>query len=186
MKKISNQLRFDLVYFFQLLSKIFDTTIAEIVFAICAFYPKKEIIELVLETTNEKDKTALISSIFEYENYTGHNCLLVALNFVMKCNDGNVLYPESPVIKDTEATVRHLIRLGDDKNLKMMDILNHTRKDGVTLFHLSSVFIPSLANTLLERKVNVKTVDRIFITLSFKVSYPFILVNLLFNSSLHR
>ena len=87
-------------------------------------------------------------------------------------NRNNDNYPSAStgLFSEIEATVEYLIRLGDQYNLNMDEILNHKTKNGVTLFTQAAYYSKKVAKILIQRNVKVNTVDQKFLTPFFRVS----------------
>ena len=87
-------------------------------------------------------------------------------------------YPDAStgLFREIEATIEYLIRLGDQYNLNMNEILNHKAKDGTTLFYQAAYYSEKMAKILIQRNVKVNTVDEKFMTPSFQVSNKFVFV----------
>ena len=84
-------------------------------------------------------------------------------------------FPDSsmPMFNEIESTFFYLIKVAEDNKLNMNKILNYVTESGRTLFAHAAKFSESLALELLTRNVDVKTVDQMFQTPVFKVSYIF-------------
>ena len=84
-------------------------------------------------------------------------------------------YPDAStgLFSEIEATVEYLIRLGDQYNLNMDEILNHKAKNGTTLFYMAAYYSEKLAKILIQRNVKVNTVDSRFMIPTFRVSKRF-------------
>ena len=87
-------------------------------------------------------------------------------------NENNRNFPSAStgLFREIEATIEYLIRLGDQYNLNMDEILNHKTNDGHTLFWWAAYYSEKVAKILLQRNVKVNTVDHKFMTPPFKVS----------------
>ena len=84
-------------------------------------------------------------------------------------------FPDASVglFNEKEATIEYLIRLGDQHNLNMGEMLNHKGRNGTTLFDQAAYFSKNLAKMLLQRNVKVNTVDHKFMIPIFRVSQIF-------------
>ena len=78
-------------------------------------------------------------------------------------------FPSSQMLHEIEESCLYLIELGRSFNLDMKKILNHTAKDGNTLFSEASIFSERLTEYLLGEKVKINSVDDSFMTPSFRV-----------------
>ena len=96
-------------------------------------------------------------------------------------NNDNFPSASTGLFREIEATVEYLIRLGDQYNLNMDEILNHKTKDGITFFWQAAYYSEKLAKILIQRNVKVNTVDQKFLTPSFRVSKRFLIILLFLN-----
>ena len=88
-------------------------------------------------------------------------------------NNENFPSASTGLFSEIEATIEYLIRLGDQYNLNMDEILNHKAKDGKTLFYKAAIYSEKLAKILIQRNVKVNTVDDKFMIPIFRVSKRF-------------
>ena len=148
------------------------TTVAELVFACCRFCPKKQIIESIITIEKTTNKQKLVESIFDYKSKDGYNCMIVSFDMMARYTNetGNLPDSSMPMFNEIESTLFYLIKLADDNKLNMDKILNWTGDNGRTLFSNAAFYSESLATELLKRNVDVKTVDDLFQTPSFRVS----------------
>ena len=121
-------------------------------------------------------RTRLKTSVFAYQDQVGWNCLISAFQLMGQYENLNGNYPEvsTGLFTEIEATVEYLIQLAEQHDLDMRQILNHKTKNGTTLFWQAASFSEKLAKILLEKNVEVKTVDNIFMTPQFRVSKIFL------------
>ena len=70
---------------------------------------------------------------------------------------------------DIEESCLYLIDLAKKFNLDLEKILNHTTKNGQTLFHYASFYSERVTKRLLQEDVRVDTIDGLFQTASFIV-----------------
>ena len=118
------------------------TTIPELIFACCQFFPRQEALEKLIELgkQSETDKE-VAKSVLEFQHQTGHSCLIVTFNMANKYrNRNNGEYPSGPMLHEIEETIFYLIDLAKCFNLDLKKILNHTTKSGETLFFLASIY----------------------------------------------
>ena len=144
----------------------------ELVFACCQFCPKQNLIEEVLKLEQTMDIKTLAKSIFEFSNKQTYTCLLTLFNMSTKYLNRTGKFPDSemPMFNETELTAFFLIKMAEDNNLNMVDILNWTADNGKTLFSFAARYYESLAKELLKKNVVVTTVDNLFRIPSFRVS----------------
>ena len=95
-------------------------------------------------------------------------CFQLAVNYRNKTGD----YPEptTGMMTEIEDSIQMLIEMGVTNNVDMKRVLNHVGKNGKTLFQLASRYSEKVASQLLDRRVNVNTVDALFQTPEFRVS----------------
>ena len=114
----------------------------------------------------------LVESIFDYKNNTGSNCMLISFQMMVKyCNETRK-YPDSsmPMFNEIESSILYLIELAENNKLEMDKIVNFTSNIGDTLFQNATFYSESLAIELLNRNVDVRTLDYYFQIPTFKVS----------------
>ena len=148
------------------------TSIPQLVFACCQHCPKKSFIEAIIKLGNTMDMATLAKSIFEFANKNGNNCLTILFDMMTLYFNRARKFPDSsmPMFVEIESTARYLIKLAEDNNLNMDDVLNHTANDGTTLFEQAAMYSESLANELMKKKVVVTTVNDLFEIPRFRVS----------------
>ena len=158
--------------FCRFLFKALGTTVAQFVFACCWHFPKMSLIEDIIKLEKKMDTATLAKSIFELVNNEGYTCLLVLFNMMAGYHNQTGKLPDSnlPMFTEIESTTFYLIKMAEDNNLKMDNILNWTTNNGKTLFWLAALFSESLASELLKKNVVVTTVDNLFRIPSFRVS----------------
>ena len=120
----------------------------------------------------------LVESIFNYKSKNGTNCLIISFEMMAKYHNKTGKLPDSsmPMFNEIESTILYLIKLAEDNKLNMDKILNWVNKIGKTLFWNAAYYSESLALELLKRNVDVKTVDHLFRTPSFRVSLILLLI----------
>ena len=118
------------------------------------------------------DMTTLAKSIFEFANKDKYNCLMILFDMMAGYKSKTGKLPDStmPMFTEIETSAFHLIKMAEDNNLNMDDVLNHTADNGRTLFYQAAVFSESVAIELLKRNVVVTKVDNLFSIPSFRVS----------------
>ena len=87
-------------------------TIVELIYECCAWYPKKEGINALIDcgkqTTGENE---IVSSIFEFKNARGLNCLQALFNMSALYNIRNNRYPDNALFSKIEESVLYLVKL---------------------------------------------------------------------------
>ena len=148
-----------------------ETTIAELVFSCCQYYPKKEAIEKLVELGKQKrNEKEVVRSLFEFRNNEDFNCLIVLFGTanIYRIKTGSFI--DGPVLFDIENSCKYLIELAKTYELDLEKILNQVTKDAVTLFQLASTYSEEITEYLLKEAVAVNTVDILFMTPLFRVS----------------
>ena len=114
----------------------------------------------------------MVELIFSYESKNGINCMIVSFDMMAKYLSETDKFPDSsmPMFNEIESTIFYLIKLAEDNKLNMNKILNSVTENGKTLFWNAALYSESVANELLKRKVDVKIVDLLFQTTTFRVS----------------
>ena len=152
---------------------ILGTTMAELVHACCMQAPKKDYVEAIIGLDRRTNRAALVASLFDYKNKNGYNCLTSAFDLAVGYQHETGTWPNATtgLIPEINALVRYLVKLGDDHQLDMTRVLNHTSKNGSTVFHQASNISEQVALFLLNRGgVDVNTVNVNFMTPVFQVS----------------
>ena len=145
------------------------TTIPELVFSCCKWFPKKYAIEgLIGLGTGEN----VVESVFNFLNREGLNCLIglftMASWYKMIRNE----YPCTSLMlmmSGIEQSLLCLIQFAKDVELDLDKILNHTTKSGDTLFFNASIFSERIMVQLLKENVKVNSINDVFETPSFRV-----------------
>ena len=150
-------------------------TVAELVYMCCFRCPKKKFIEDIIKLEKTMNMPQLAKSIFDHKNKNGINCLIVSFNMMRLYENETGNKPDSsvPMFNEIESTVLYLIKLAEDNKLNMDKILNWMAENGMNLFYGAALYSESLALELLRRNVDVKTVDNLFRTPPFRVSFIF-------------
>ena len=131
---------------------------------------KEAFIEGIIKLEKTLTIKKLVESTLNFKNKDGYNCLIVSFSLMTSYQNETRKIPTSsmPMFDEIESTIFYLIKLADDNKLSMNKILNSVT--GQSLFWNASFFYESLALELLTRNVDVKTVDYLFQTVSFRVS----------------
>lgn len=142
--------------------------VTDLVFHCCRLGPSLQFVEFVLGL-DKIDTETTQRNVLKKQDSDGNNCLTVIFEVPVRYHNDTKKWPSSTedVMREITKTVWHLINLADRYQL---DILNHLRNDGVTLFALATRYSEELAVELLNRNVQVKSVNNVFLTPSFRVS----------------
>ena len=161
--------------------KSLGTTVAQLVFSCCQECPRKRLIQAIIELETKMNRKSLIKTIFTYVSKDKYNCMVILFQMMVFYYNktGSCPDPSMPIFNEIEEVAFYLIKLAEDNALNMDIILNWTTNDGQTLFSRASSYCESLAIELLKRNVIVTTVDDLFLTPSFRVSYIIGLYNLI-------
>ena len=142
------------------------TTIPELVFSCCKWFPKKEAIESLIELGKEcGSEEKVVEGVFEFEDHEGFNCLIVL--FIMASwyrNKNNWKYPSGPILDYIEESYSFLIQLAKSAQLDLDKILNHTTESGKTLCSEASFYSEKITKQLMIENVQVNSIDDMFIT----------------------
>ena len=130
------------------------TTIAELVYSCCHYRPRKTWIESLVNLDEVTPKN--LEQLFAYKGHGGINCLMAAFWY--------------DISKGAEESVLYLTELGDEHDVDMAEVLDHTDNSGQTLFFYATLRSEQLALYLLKRGVKVNTVNHLFETPSLMVS----------------
>ena len=97
---------------------------------------------------------------------------MILFDMMVKYYIQTLKFPDSnlPMFDEIESAAIYLIKMAEDNNIDMDDILNWTTKSGITLFRLAALFSESLASELLKKNVVLTTVDNLFAIPPFRVS----------------
>ena len=147
------------------------TTIPQLVFSCCWWFPKKEAIESLIEVgKHNEEKEEIIESVFDYQDQTGSNCLISIFDMASYySNEHNALYPSGPMLCEIEESCLYMIELARSSNLELEKILNQTTKNGDTLFFTASVYSEKITKRLLVEPVQVNSITDTFVTPFFRV-----------------
>ena len=146
------------------------STIPEIVFSCCRYCPKKDALQKLIELGKESETAnETAKSVLEFENHQGFTCMqsLFHLANISAKVDKNL----GSMLSDVEESCEYLIDLAKFHNLDSTKYLNHTSKNGWTLFFQASKYSESITKRLLEENVHVNSVSDFFQTPEFEVSF---------------
>ena len=155
-----------------------ETTIDELVFSCCTFFPEKDAIEKLIDLAKqEESEKKVVECVFEFQNHNWSSCLTTIFTMALsyRCRNNNA-YPSGPMLLEIEESCRFLIELAKSAKLDLNKVLNHTTKSGDTLFSRASVFSEKITEQLLmetnehgKKIVKVNSVDHKFMTPFFRV-----------------
>ena len=147
------------------------TTIPELIFSCCKWFPKKEAIASLIELAKESEnEEKVVKGVFEFQDHEGFNCLISLFQMATKYrNRNNGKYPSGPMLDYIEESCSFLIQLAKSAQLDLDSILNHTTKSGKTLFAEASFYSEKITKQLLIENVRVNSIDNMFMTPFFRV-----------------
>ena len=94
------------------------TTIAELVFSCCVWFPNKKAIESLIDLGKQSEtEEKVIRSIFQFEDNDGNTCLTVIFNLAILYRRKNNKKPSGPMLSDIEDSCLFLIQLAKSVNL---------------------------------------------------------------------
>ena len=148
-------------------------TIAELVFWCCFFFPKKEALRKLIGLGKQiQTEDIVIKRIFEFQHQNGFSCLMCLFQMATVYRYGNKNKLSSPsglMMCEIEESCLFLIGLAESANLDLNKILNHTTKNGLTLFYYASLYSERVTKHLLERAVKVNSISDSFLKPCFTV-----------------
>ena len=146
------------------------TTIGELIFTCCQWFPKKSALESLIELGKENESEEKVArSIFEFQDHEGFTCLTVIFNMAGYYRNITKEYPTGPMLGEIEDSCSFLIELAKSAKLDFDKTLNHTTKSGATLFLDASRYSSKLMAQLLRQNVQVNSINHLFITPFFRV-----------------
>lgn len=171
-KTLTNSANLDTILKFAKFDQALGTTIPELILYCCRHAPKKEFIKKLFSLDTTSDKATAVKKVLDYTDKIGSNCLMNCFDLAVGYSQETGDLPEltTGMMAEIENTIQFLIKLGNMKRVDMKSVLNHTTKEGSTLFLLASYYSEKLTYQLLHRRVDVKTVNFSFLTPSFRVS----------------
>ena len=146
------------------------STLYDLFYLCCRYFPKKAAIQGLIE--NEKTTQGeTAKKMFEFRNSTDSNCLIAMFEMATRYNLTTGRDPVGEMLSEIEDSIFYLIDLAERHNLDVAGILNHTAKNGDTLFTQASFLSKRVCRYLLEKGVKVNSIDNLFRTPGFKVSF---------------
>ena len=147
-----------------------ETTCAELVFSCCKWFPKKEAIESLIELGKANEiEDKVVESVIKFQDHEGYSCLIGLFQTATKYKIRNKKYPTGSMLHGIEESCSYLIHLAKSANLDLDKVLNHTTKNGDTLFSDASAYSEKITRQLLIEDVQVNSVDNFFMTPFFRV-----------------
>ena len=155
-----------------------ETTIGELVFSCCSRFPKKRAIQKLIDLAKQEESEEKVAErIFEFQTHNGFSCLTVIFNMASAYRTKNKgEYPSGPMLIDIEESCLFLIELAKSAKLDLHKVLNHTTKNGHTLFNKASLYSEKITEQLLmetndhgKKIVKVNSIDDLFLTPFFRV-----------------
>ena len=153
------------------------TTIGELVFSCCAWFPKKEAIESLIDLGKKNEsEEKVIRSLFEFHDHEGFNCFTVIFNMTNAYHNRNYEHASGHMLVEIEESCQFLIKLVKSAKLDSEYILNYTTDSGVNLFSSASRYSKTIMKQLLKetnehgnKVVRVNSINHLFQTPSFRV-----------------
>ena len=136
------------------------TSISEMVFSCCMWFPNKKAIKSLIEfgKYSEIDDT-IVKSIFEFEDYEGDTCLTAIFTMAYWYRQENKKAPSGPMLCQIEDSCLFLVQLAKSVNLDLDKILNQTTKDGRTVFFQALMYSKKITNQLMIESIKVDSID---------------------------
>ena len=136
------------------------TSISEMVFSCCMWFPNKKAIKSLIEfgKYSEIDDT-IVKSIFEFEDYEGDTCLTAIFTMAYWYRQENKKAPSGPMLCQIEDSCLFLVQLAKSANLDLDKILNQTTKDGRTVFFQALMYSKKITNQLMIESIKVDSID---------------------------
>ena len=155
------------------LDQVLGTSIPKLILDCCLYAPKKKFIKKLLSLDTTTDKATAVKNVLHYTDKEGTNCLIACFDLAAWYTMETGEYPPDPttgMMAEIEESVHFLIELGVLNNVDMTSVLNHTTNEGSTLLFKASFLSEKVATQLLRRRLNVNTVNHLFMTSQFEVS----------------
>ena len=157
------------------------TSIGELVYSCCKWFPNKEAIKSLIEIGKQsKSEGKVVNHVFEFQNEEGFKCLNIIFTMAIWYGNSNKKYPSGPLLAEIEETCFYLIQQAKSANLDLDKILNHTTKGGDTLFSAAAMYSEKITIQLLmetnahqENVVRVNSINDLFETPFFRVRSKF-------------
>ena len=137
------------------------TTIPELVFPCCRWFPNKEVIGSLFELGNETEsEEKVVEQVFEFRNQTGSNSLIILFEMADGYKLHNLKKPSAAMLCDIEDSCLYLIEMIKSVNLDLNKILNYkASKNSRTLFFAASTYSKKIKQLLLKENVQVCKID---------------------------
>ena len=82
---------------------------------------------------------------------------------------GRKVYPSGQMLRHIEESLIFMIELAKSNNVEMDKVLNHTLKNGATLFFWASLYSENISRYLIQENVKVTSIGFCFQSPSFRV-----------------
>ena len=158
-----------------ILLKFLGTTIPELIWSCCAWYPNQNTIDELLKLDDTTDMEQLVQSLFNYEN-RGTTCLYASL-MLMGRNYGKTKQLPNSSIKmynEIESLFIYLLELAEQNNVDMDRAINSTDETGQSIIELATLYSENISHELINRNVKVQRINSDFITPLFIVGQSLI------------
>lgn len=139
-KTLTTSANLDTMMKFAQLDRVLGSTIPEMIFDCCLHAPKKEFISKLISLDTTSDKSTVVKNVLNYTEENGSNCLIQCFGMAIDYANENDASPKptTGMMTEIEDTILFLIVMGELNNVDMNRVLNHTAKNGTTLFDSAS------------------------------------------------
>ena len=122
----------------------------------------------MIDTSHKKE---IIQSIFEYD-HNGGNCLFAAFGMMRDYLAETKQCPNSSIdmYNEIESLIIYFLRLAEQYNVDLEQVINYTNEGGQSIFHLAILFTEKVSSELIRRNVKVNKIDNRFSTPYFMVN----------------
>ena len=145
------------------------TTTAEMVFACCRWFPKRQALEMLIDFGIKSDSEDVTKAVFDYHDHEDYNCMISLFTMATKYRNKTKKYPTGPMLHEIEECCFYLIELANMSGVDLKKYLNHTTKHGITLFDQAAAYSKRLTLYLLKENAKINSINSYFMTPSFRV-----------------
>ena len=147
------------------------STLPQIVYQCCVWYPKVNIIKKWIAFIDASNKEKQVESIFKYE-IIGRNCFLAAFDLMRYYFFETKVFPDSSIglYDEIESLIIYLLELAEENDIDLSQAMSQTNKAGSSFFQVASFYSEKITLELIKRNVKVNRIDNQFSTPSMKVS----------------